>query len=154
MPANLEIWKLGVLQSMGSQRVRHDWATELNWTDEEGNGNSLQYSCLENPTDRVVWQLQSMGSQRNRHELAIINNININKYIYMNHQYIKIYMYIHTHIFIDIKLEYTVYFTSNWYYMCVFSYIHNFGWGEARKTADIWKCKLVWMKQRTGEKHY
>ena len=23
--------KLGVLQSMGSQRVRHDWATELNW---------------------------------------------------------------------------------------------------------------------------
>ena len=24
--------KLGVLQSMGSQRVGHDWATELNWT--------------------------------------------------------------------------------------------------------------------------
>ena len=23
----------GVLQSMGSQRVRHDWETELNWTD-------------------------------------------------------------------------------------------------------------------------
>ena len=23
----------GVLQSMGSQRVRHDWVTELNWTD-------------------------------------------------------------------------------------------------------------------------
>ena len=23
----------GVLQSMGSQRVKHDWATELNWTD-------------------------------------------------------------------------------------------------------------------------
>ena len=25
----------GVLQSMGSQRVRHDWATELNWTYQE-----------------------------------------------------------------------------------------------------------------------
>ena len=25
--------KLGVLQSVGSQRVRHDWVTELNWTD-------------------------------------------------------------------------------------------------------------------------
>ena len=25
--------KPGVLQSMGSRRVRHDWATELNWTD-------------------------------------------------------------------------------------------------------------------------
>ena len=24
--------KPGMLQSMGSQRVRHDWATELNWT--------------------------------------------------------------------------------------------------------------------------
>ena len=24
-------WTPGVLQSMGSQRVRHDWATELNW---------------------------------------------------------------------------------------------------------------------------
>ena len=24
--------KPGVLQSMGSQRVRHDWATELNWS--------------------------------------------------------------------------------------------------------------------------
>ena len=23
----------GMLQSMGSQRVRHDWATELNWTE-------------------------------------------------------------------------------------------------------------------------
>ena len=31
--------KPGVLQSMGSQRVRHDWATELNWSEaqeEEG----------------------------------------------------------------------------------------------------------------------
>ena len=25
--------KPGVLQSMGSQRVRHDWVTELNWTE-------------------------------------------------------------------------------------------------------------------------
>ena len=25
----------GVLQSMGSQRVRHDWATELNWTNRQ-----------------------------------------------------------------------------------------------------------------------
>ena len=24
----------GVLQSMGSQRIRHDWVTELNWTDQ------------------------------------------------------------------------------------------------------------------------
>ena len=29
----------------------------------EGHGNSLQYSCLENPVDRGVGGLQSMGSQ-------------------------------------------------------------------------------------------
>ena len=28
--------KHDVLQSMGSQRLRHDWATELNWTDKTG----------------------------------------------------------------------------------------------------------------------
>ena len=27
----------GVLRSMGSQRVRHDWATELNWTEFRNN---------------------------------------------------------------------------------------------------------------------
>ena len=30
----------------------------------EGNGNPLQYSCLENPMDRGAWQLPSTESQR------------------------------------------------------------------------------------------
>ena len=72
--------KPGVLQSMELQRVRHDWATELNWNVnsasieyfwlkailiidiEEGNGTPLQYSCLENPMDEEPGRLQSMGS--------------------------------------------------------------------------------------------
>ena len=37
-----DIGKPGVLQSMGSRRARHDWATELsNWTD----SNEHSYSC-------------------------------------------------------------------------------------------------------------
>ena len=36
----------------------------------KGNGNSLQYSCLENPMDRGAWRLQSMGLQRVRYDLA------------------------------------------------------------------------------------
>ena len=36
----------------------------------EGNGNVLQYSCLENPLDRGAWRVQSMGSQRIRHDWA------------------------------------------------------------------------------------
>ena len=35
----------------------------------EGNGNPLQYSCLENPLDGGAWcRLPSMGSQRVRHD--------------------------------------------------------------------------------------
>ena len=30
-----EAWKPGVLQSMGLQRVRHDWVTELSWIQRE-----------------------------------------------------------------------------------------------------------------------
>ena len=33
----------------------------------EGNCNPLQYSCLENPMDRVAWQTTVHGSQRVRH---------------------------------------------------------------------------------------
>ena len=34
----------------------------------EGNGNPLQYSCLENSMDKGAWwATQSMGSQRVRH---------------------------------------------------------------------------------------
>ena len=35
-----------------------------------GKGNSLQYSCLENPIDRGAWGLQSQGLQRVRHDWA------------------------------------------------------------------------------------
>ena len=33
----------------------------------EGNGNPLQYSCLENSMDRVAWRATIHGSQRIRH---------------------------------------------------------------------------------------
>ena len=37
----------GVLQFMGSQRVRHNWVTELNWTDEGMNKS----------TDNILFQI-------------------------------------------------------------------------------------------------
>ena len=42
----------------------------LDWEDSpgEGNGNLLQYSCLENPMDRGAWQATVHGSQRLRHD--------------------------------------------------------------------------------------
>ena len=57
-------WKIpwmeepGGLQSMGSRRVGDDWATLLSLSLScigEGNGNPLQWSCLENPRDRGAW---------------------------------------------------------------------------------------------------
>ena len=36
----------------------------------EGNGNPLQYSCLENPMDRGAWQATVHGGKRVGHELA------------------------------------------------------------------------------------
>ena len=36
----------GVLWSMGSQRVGHDWATELNWTEETWHTRSVYASIL------------------------------------------------------------------------------------------------------------
>ena len=35
----------------------------------EGNGNPLQYSCLENPMDRGAWQATVHGVRRVRHNL-------------------------------------------------------------------------------------
>ena len=56
-------WKIpwmeepGGLQSMGSLRVRHEqlhFYFSLSCTG-EGNGNPLQFSCLENPRDGGAW---------------------------------------------------------------------------------------------------
>ena len=49
------------------------WVRSLGWEDSpgEGNGNPLQYSCLENPMDREEpGGLQSTGSRRVGHDWA------------------------------------------------------------------------------------
>ena len=77
-----KLWELvmpgkpGMLQSTGLQRVVHDWATELNWTDHFLTivklyppaishfivihilflGFIFMYSCLENSMDRGGWR--------------------------------------------------------------------------------------------------
>ena len=44
--------------------VPSGWVVATYLVSGEGNGNSLQYSCLENPMDRGAWQAPlSMGSQ-------------------------------------------------------------------------------------------
>ena len=54
-----------------------DWVLtpELGRSSEEGNGYPLQYSWLENSTDRGAWRATAMGSQRVRHD-CVINTFN------------------------------------------------------------------------------
>ena len=74
-------WKIpwteepGRLQSMGSLRVGHNWATSLSCIG-EGNGNPLQCSCLENPTDGGAWWAAVYGVAQSRTRLKWLSRGN------------------------------------------------------------------------------
>ena len=74
-------WKIprtgepGRLQSMGSLRVGHDWATSLSLSCiGEGNGNPLQCSCLENPRDGGAWWAAVYGVAQSRTRLKRLSS--------------------------------------------------------------------------------
>ena len=67
----------GRLQSMGLRRVRQDWALHfhflLSWIG-EGNGDSLQCSCLENPRDCGAWWAAIYGVTQSRTRLKWLSS--------------------------------------------------------------------------------
>ena len=70
--------KPGMLQSMGSQRVRHDWATELNWM-KSVQGLPWQQVC--SPEQRLIlktspWVLE----HRKPHNLVSCSIIFVNRF--------------------------------------------------------------------------
>ena len=76
-------WKIpwteepGRLQSMGSLRVGHDWATSLSLSLScigEGNGNPLQCSCLENPRDGGAWWAAVSGVAQSQTRLKRLSS--------------------------------------------------------------------------------
>ena len=78
-------WKIpwteepGRLQSMGSLRVRHDWATSLSLFLScigEGNGSPLQ-SCLENPRNEGAWWAAVYGVAQSRTRLKRLSSSSI-----------------------------------------------------------------------------
>ena len=65
----------GGLQSMGSWRVGHDWATSLSLSCiGEGNGNPLQCSCLENPRNGGAWWAAIYGVTQSRTRLKQLSS--------------------------------------------------------------------------------
>ena len=47
--------KPDMLQSMGSQRVEHDWVTELNWTELNWNSTLMSHMILERTFSAKEW---------------------------------------------------------------------------------------------------
>ena len=81
-------WKIpwteepGRLQSMGLQRVRHDCVTSLSLfilCIGEGNGNPLQYSCLENPRDGGAWWAAVYGVEQSQTRLKQLSSSSSSK---------------------------------------------------------------------------
>ena len=65
------MWHSG--KELACQCRRHKRCRFDPWSDKicgEGNGNPLQYSCLENPMDRGAWQATVHGVQTVRHILS------------------------------------------------------------------------------------
>ena len=76
-------WKIpwmeepGRLQSMGSRRVRQDFTFNFHFPLScigEGNGNSLQCSCLENPRDWGAWWAAVYGVPQSRTQLKRLSS--------------------------------------------------------------------------------
>ena len=66
----------GRLQSMGSLRVGHDWATSLSLSCiGEGNGNPLRCFCLENPRDKGAWWAAVYGVTQSRTQLKWLSSM-------------------------------------------------------------------------------
>ena len=64
----------------------------------EGNGNQLQYFCLENPMDRRAWWATVHGVTRDGHDLMTISPPHM--YVYM-----CVYIYIYIYIYISVLIQ-------------------------------------------------
>ena len=91
---------------------------ELGRSSGEGNGNSLQYSCLENPMDGGAWWTTVHGVAKSWTRLS---NLTLTIYIY-----IYIYRYTHTCIHIIYKKTYNFICYTNSTYSTTLQYFYFF----------------------------
>ena len=92
-------WKIpwveepGRLQSMGSWRVRQDWAISLSCIG-EGNSNPLQSSCLENPRNGGAWLAAVYGVTQSWTRLKWVSSSSSSN-LKSNHSYLCIIFIYH-----------------------------------------------------------
>ena len=58
------VWASLVVKNSPANAGDPGWIPGLGRSPEEGNGNPLQYSCLENPVDRGAWHAAVHGVKR------------------------------------------------------------------------------------------
>ena len=64
-------WWLSGKELPAMQEMRQElWVQSLGESPGAGNGNPLQYSCLENPMDRGAWRATVHGVARAGHDLT------------------------------------------------------------------------------------
>ena len=80
----------GILRSMGSQRVRHDWATELNWP---GNTFPLLWRFYVNLILNCNFKWTVPNNDYFLHWMLISKT-----YIHERHIYVCVYIYTHTYV--------------------------------------------------------
>ena len=110
-------WKIpwmeepGRLQSMGTGRAGQDWVSSLSISLScigEGNGNPLQYSCLENPRDGGTWWAAVYGVAQSRTRLKRLSSTyTLTESLHISYCFVYCYKlsffihlpasYIHTH---------------------------------------------------------
>ena len=90
-------WKIpwmevpGGLQSMGSIRVGYDWVTSLSlftfmhW---RGNGNPLQWSCLENLRDGGAWWAAVYGVAQSQTRLKKLSRSSSSNLLFNLHMFV------------------------------------------------------------------
>ena len=108
-------WKIpwmeetGGLQSMGSLRVGHDWATSLSLSCiGEGNGNPLQYSCLENPRGRGAWWADIYGVTQSRTRLKWrCSSSSTKSAFWISYHYFwpSLVLFVHSHFFANVIVQ-------------------------------------------------
>ena len=71
---NLELINCGEQVVLEVQSMKMCDKAESSWIDGVGNGNSLQYSCLENPRDRGAWWAAIYGVAQSRTRLTRLSS--------------------------------------------------------------------------------
>ena len=120
----------------------------------EGNGNPLQYSCLENPMDGGAWcRLLSIGSQRVEHHWAISLHFTSAPFHSRYIKYTQIYVFkIAIKYNANLKVIFGIIFHITQFEYLVLLYDHNHAphWLPKNST-QLRKCCLWVVGERGGD---